>query len=159
MDARAVANAAGLGVNTLNVWVARDLVPGMSIGTRGLRRDFDLETATAIIVMAELTKFGMSAFMGSEIAKEARKRNAKRMLVTKPPPPSRKMKNYVRTAFFDQDDEIPETLVDLRELAQKRREPRPSVLVLIDLELLAAKMRAAHDEWQRQHPSADKADG
>jgi len=158
MDARAVAEAADLGVNTLNVWVARGLVPGMSIGTRGLRRDFDLETGTAVIVMAELTRFGISAFMASEIAKEVGKRSAKRMLITKPPAPSKKMKNYVRAAFFDGDDEISQTLGELRDLAQKRREPRPSVSVLLDLEILAAKMQAAHQKWERQRARGATAD-
>jgi len=61
MDARAVAQAAKIDVNTLNSWVQRGQVPGMSPGGRGRRRDFDLDTATRVAIVAELVQLGMAA--------------------------------------------------------------------------------------------------
>ena len=49
MDARAVAEIAEIEVGTLNVWVQRGIIPGMSVGTRGRQRDIDLETAIFIL--------------------------------------------------------------------------------------------------------------
>lgn len=154
MDARAVAAAADLGGNTLNVWVARGLVPGMQIGARGLRRDFTLEVGTGIIIMAELTKFGLSANVASEICKEALGRQSKRLLIVRPPSPSKLTKT--RTVFFDGDGEIPGVLDELRNLAKDQRQPSPSVFVLVDLEILAARMRQAHDEFERRMTSSAK---
>src|SRR5262252_9163066 len=101
MDARAVAAAADLGINTLNVWVARGLVPGMTIGARGLQRDFDLKTATAIIIMAELTRFGLGALLASEIAAESARRKAKGVLIRRWP--SSDKVTTTRTYYFDSD--------------------------------------------------------
>jgi hypothetical protein len=168
MDARAVAAAADLGVNTLNVWVARGMVPGMSIGTRGLRRDFSLETATAVIIMAELTRFGLSALSASSIAGTAMRGSAKWILTTKLPTPSEKTTNLL-IAHVDSDSEVAEKLNELRAIAEAKGklifigpEPpppyTPSVFVIINLETLTEKMRAAHDEWQRRHDETSGED-
>jgi len=61
MDARAVAEIADIEVGTLNVWVQRGLIPGMTIGARGRQRDFDLDTATHILIMAQLVRLGFGA--------------------------------------------------------------------------------------------------
>src|SRR5262245_60570776 len=70
MDARAVSEATGIGVGTLNVWIQRSLIPGMDIGARGRQREFDLDTATHILVMAELVKLGFGAPFASQIAQQ-----------------------------------------------------------------------------------------
>jgi hypothetical protein len=68
MDARAVAQISGIEVGTLNVWVQRGIIPGMSVGARGRQRDFDLKTATHILIVSELVRLGLGAPAASEWA-------------------------------------------------------------------------------------------
>src|SRR5258708_40110160 len=75
MDARAISEATGVGVGTLNMWIQRGLVPGMMIGARGRQREFDLDTATHILVMVEMVKLGFGATFASEIAKQRAQHN------------------------------------------------------------------------------------
>jgi hypothetical protein len=67
MDARAVTRAAKVKVGTLNAWVQRGLIPGMTIGASGRRRNIDVDTATQIIVFAELVNFGVPPDKASRI--------------------------------------------------------------------------------------------
>ena len=67
MDARTVARAAKVKVGTLNAWVQRGLVPGMTIGPSGRRRNIDIDTATRIIAIAELVNFGIPPDKASSI--------------------------------------------------------------------------------------------
>src|SRR5256885_14711188 len=81
MDARAVAEAAGVGVGTLNVWVQRGLIPGMKTGASGRQRDFDLDTATYIAIVSELViRMGITARTASTITK-ARDPTKKKLLL------------------------------------------------------------------------------
>ena len=70
MDARAIAELAGVGVGTLNVWVQRGLIPGMSTGARGRQREFDDVAATNVLLIATLVRLGWTAPLASTIAKE-----------------------------------------------------------------------------------------
>ena len=54
MDARTVARAAGIKLNTLNAWISRGLITWVTVGTSGKRRDFDFDTAVRIAIFAEL---------------------------------------------------------------------------------------------------------
>jgi hypothetical protein len=56
MDARTVARIASINLGTLNSWVQRGLIPGMTIGIKGKPRDIDLLTALRIVVFAELVR-------------------------------------------------------------------------------------------------------
>src|ERR1044071_6876094 len=79
MDSRAIADATGVGVGTPNMWVQRELIPGVEIGARGRQREFDLDTATHILIMAELVKLGFGAGYASAIA--GQRKNHKRLLI------------------------------------------------------------------------------
>jgi hypothetical protein len=70
MDARTVAELARIGVGTLNVWVQRGLIPGMSTGARGRQREFDDSIAIDVLIIAELVRLGWSAPLASAIASQ-----------------------------------------------------------------------------------------
>src|SRR5215472_7501429 len=80
MDARTVAQAAKVEVGTLNSWVHRGLVPGMTIGARGRQRHFDLNTAVNIGLIVALGHVGISALTAAVIAGLVRLQH-KRLLV------------------------------------------------------------------------------
>ena len=69
MDARTVARIAKVKIGTLNAWVQRGLIPGMTIGPSGRRRNIDVETATAISVFAQLVNFGVSPDIASFVVR------------------------------------------------------------------------------------------
>ena len=71
MDAQAVAAAAGVAVGTLNVWIQRGLIPGMTIGSRGRQRNFDLTTAVGIGIIGELVELGGCSVGSKERAERA----------------------------------------------------------------------------------------
>ena len=52
MDAQTLATAAGVPLGTLNMWVTRGFIPGERLG-RGRRREFDLEVAIRVGIVAE----------------------------------------------------------------------------------------------------------
>jgi hypothetical protein len=56
MDARTVARIAGVKLGTLNAWIQRGLIPGMTIGTKGRPRNIDTATALRIAIFAELVR-------------------------------------------------------------------------------------------------------
>lgn len=56
MDARTVARAAGIKLNTLNAWISRGLITWVTVGVSGKRRDFDFDTAVRIAIFAELVR-------------------------------------------------------------------------------------------------------
>src|ERR1700731_3865227 len=68
MDARSLAETARVQVTTLNAWIHRGLVPGVSIGVRGHPRDFDIAAAVHVAVMTELVRLGIGAPGASAIA-------------------------------------------------------------------------------------------
>src|SRR5262249_32474165 len=86
------------------------------------------------------------------------RRDAKRILITRPPSPSEKVTN-TRTAYPKSDDEVVEMINKFRKFAEDRREPRPSVFVIVDMEPLAEKMRVAHDEWERRRETSGRRVG
>jgi len=147
MDARAVAAAAGIEVTTLDVWVHRGRVPGMEVGVRGRQRDFDLQTATGVLLLAELVRFGLGVAMASQIIRETRKLSAsappKWLLVTRMQPVSGK--ETVHTSHMTDDSEVPQGIARVYEKAADLKNPEPDIFVLINLEALANKMRAAQE--------------
>jgi hypothetical protein len=56
MDARTVARISGVKLGTLNAWIQRGLIPGMTIGTKGRPRNIDANTALRIAIFAELLR-------------------------------------------------------------------------------------------------------
>lgn len=147
MDARAVAAAAGIEVTTLDVWVHRGRVPGMEVGVRGRQRDFDLQTATGVLLLAELVRFGLGVAMASQIVLATRTvaetAPAKWLLVTCAQSVSGKV--TVHTTHMTDDSKVLQGIGDLCEVAEHLKNPEPDIFVLINLEALAAKMRAAQE--------------
>jgi hypothetical protein len=68
MDSRTLGAAAGVQVGTINAWIQRGWVLGTSVEVSGRRRDFDINTASHIAIMAELMQFGFGAPLASWVA-------------------------------------------------------------------------------------------
>ena len=154
MDAQAVAAAAGVAVGTLNVWIQRGLIPGMTIGSRGRQRNFDLKTAVGIGIIGELVRFGFDAPLASMIVYRAHDPipRRRRLLITRKRLPGAPVGvEQYRTAFFDTEGQLPA-------LFQADGE-RPNAYAVIDLDNIRARMKQAEKEWQRSRNARDaKAD-
>ena len=145
MDARAVAIAAGVDVLTLNTWVSRGQIPGMKIGARGRRRDFDVETATKVAVIAQLTKIGLGAPQAASIVANLKAPFYKRLLIVidetqaridlvqgrRSPPP---------LLFFDYSSD--DTLQTIQNMLEQ-----PTLFVIVDVATLEQRMRKAQEIW------------
>ena len=70
MDARTLSAVVGIEVVTLNAWISRGYVPGITADAQGRRRDFDIETAAHIAIMADLVRLGWSAPLAFAIASQ-----------------------------------------------------------------------------------------
>lgn len=53
------------------MWIQRGFVPGMSVGTQGVQRQFDLDTTLHIAIMGALGRLGYAAAFTSMAASEA----------------------------------------------------------------------------------------
>ncbi len=127
----------------------------MPIGTRGLRRDFDLNAATHIAVMAELVRVGLGAGTASAIAGD-RGQNKQLCLVfgmqpavgtvVHDPSALASIQEHLRRApapiGFDREEQLPGVF--------KRYGISPSVYTVINVEQIAARMQQASDEWERR---------
>jgi hypothetical protein len=154
MDARAVAEAAGVGVATLNVWIQRGLIPGITVGARGRQRDFDLDTATHIMIMTEIIRLGFGAPFASEIAKQraghrwllvadaavyVRKRMGRegKIILREGSP------DAAATIGFQSESELPKRLAQFPG-------GRPAVYLVIDIGAISQKMRTAFEQSERR---------
>jgi hypothetical protein len=142
MDARSVAEAAGIGVGTLNVWIQRGSIPGMTTGSRGRLRDFDLDAATKVGLIAALVRLGLDAPVASQAATEVRGRH-KRVLVIPHPAKSINLQENRTMAVmpFETEAEIPDLL--------RKFGGAPPAYLVVNLELIAGVMRRASDAWER----------
>jgi hypothetical protein len=68
MDARSVARAAGIKLNTFNAWISRGLIPWVTVGASGKRRDFDFDTAVRIAIFAELLRLSAPPDYAAQVA-------------------------------------------------------------------------------------------
>lgn len=68
MDAKTLAAAAGLSSITFYSWVQREQIPGLSLGTQGRKREYSINDAVTVAVMAELTRQGLTVPIASKIA-------------------------------------------------------------------------------------------
>jgi hypothetical protein len=152
MDAKAVAQAAGVAVGTLNVWVQRDLIPGMQPGARGRLRDFDVKTATHIAIMAELARLGIGAPTAATIASDHDRglRVALMFDVPIPPgnvPPDDPLFDKLKVEFKRNPGRYWfSALDDLKELFATVGEP--AVYLIVNVEAITTRMRQAEAEWQ-----------
>jgi MerR-like DNA binding protein len=146
MDAKAVAEAAGVAVGTLNVWIQRGLIPGMTIGSRGRQRNFDLKTAVGIGIIGELVRFGFDAPFASSIvyrAPSAPSPRRKRLLITRKPLTGQPVGSEEYRIFtFDTEGQLPA-------LFQADGE-RPNAYAVIDLDNIRVRMKQAEIEWRQR---------
>ena len=154
MDARAAAFAAQVTVGTLNSWVQRGIIPGVSIGAQGRVRDFDLDTSTAIGIICELVRHGLSAPRASKIAET---------YLNDKPRPNRLMlapriefgdlrQNNIEIGVhgrFDSERQIPKIVEDMAKMGIKL----PSYTIL-NVQQIVETMRAAEERWQRDERKA-----
>jgi hypothetical protein len=158
MDTRAVMETAGIDAGRLNMWIQQNLIPGMTPGVRGRQRQFDLKVATHVIIMAELTRFGVMAGIASAIAGYALREDAEMLIVTQPhtePDPTRPgfAKTGMRTAFLKSEKTLSADLADLRKAAAEEKSPAPTIFVLVDIKALVTRMRDAHEAWEKAQKS------
>jgi hypothetical protein len=160
MDTQAVAEAAGVGVGTLNVWIQRRLIPGVTVGSRGRvsqPRDFDLDTAVHIAIMSELIRVGLTAPAASAIAEQrAQYRNKFLGLISSFALPAghviydqnaweilqKHMRRAPAPIWFNSEAELPTLFESLRMV--------PAVYTIINLAVIVDRMREANDRWEQE---------
>src|SRR6266576_2625685 len=74
-DAAAVMRITGVAVGTLNVWINRNLIPGMTVGTQGRARLFDLHTVIHVAIVVALVRLGHAAPFAAQAASLAQGRS------------------------------------------------------------------------------------
>ena len=80
--------------------------------------------------------------------------------VTRPHPTEAGMSvTNMRTVFVKKERDVPKTLTGIRKGAEALNQQPPTIFVLVDIKRLTARMRAAHQEWERQQARDTKADG
>ena len=158
MDARYVAGAAGVGVNTLNTWIARGYVPGMALGSRGLRRDFDFEMLAHVLIVTQLVRLGFDASFASAIA-ERRRKSSKRLLLSErndQAEPNSEGKIVLQRGApvvagvkeFNSEKDLPKVLAEIG---------HPGAYLVVDIDALTARARQDWKQWQRQQVKAPAA--
>jgi hypothetical protein len=164
MDATALGAATGLQVGTINAWVARGHVPNITADARGRLRNFDIDAATHIAVMVELSRFGFGAPLATVCAMIAighfrEDRGNGLSLIAHPiqegvdilpsddlPVPYKARLGFAIKSFKSERD-IPKALKSLLGA-------RPSAYLIVNVKEIRAKMQRAEDEWQRATASS-----
>jgi hypothetical protein len=127
----------------------------MAIGTRGRQREFDLDTATHILIMAEMVKLGFGAGYASAVAKQRARHN--RLLIVEGSAEVRRMLGR-RGKFVMREGQPDASMVigfnsetaDLTEVFAKLPRGRPAVYVVVDIEAMIAKMQQVYEEAHRR---------
>ena len=160
MDARIVAEIAGLELGTLNAWFHRGWIPGATIGPRGRRRNIDLVLAVRVLVIAQLVRFGLSPQVAAMAASNLQPSYKRLLVVTQVAIPeiridkekptinaARKFYAQVLSDDFSSEDEIP-ALLD-KHFADRA----PSVYAVVNVEQLAEVARLAEQKWEQARES------
>jgi hypothetical protein len=143
MNAPAVAKLIRGKLGTLNAWIARGYFDGLEVGTPGKRRDIDPETALKIAVFAEMvTRFSIPP----EAAKVAvNTQTLPRGWWLVPAPAQALGAGYQLVAHrVSSFDLIEEELQNLQTIGEP-----PASYVLINVDMLAERVRLAEEEWQQ----------
>ena len=144
MDARTVARIAGVKVGTLNSWVQRGLIPGMTIGASGRRRDIDTDTATRIAIFAGLLRANTSIDYAAAVVR------------TMPPGSTEAGWLYIPGTGVDPTQRTPishrpslDALTEhARNIEDQLKDP-PVFYAALNVGRLAERVRAAELEWQQ----------
>ena len=142
MDSRTAARAAGVKMGTLNAWIARGWIPGVTVGLSGKRRNIDFETAVRVAVFAQLTKHRVDPDRASQIAADL--------------PGERTQSGWLFVPPQDWRDEWGGpgmACTHMMEIAQlpgllRTLHSPPEFFVMVDVGQLAARVRAAEQEWK-----------
>jgi hypothetical protein len=140
MDARTVARTAKVKVGTMNAWVQRGLIPGMTIGASGRRRNIDIDTATRIIVFAGLIKFGIPPEKASDIVASIGPNNEFLLVEYE----SLGEGPYVVTAL-----EVPPAFPPIPAILAGRN-LRPELSLIVYVDGLRQEARNAQEQWERE---------
>lgn len=138
MDTRYLAASAGIDVGTLNVWVQRDLVPGVKIGQSGKKRIFGHEEQFGLMVLAELVRFGLSAPRASSVAAEINQKTGKYAVITQLP--ARGNARQMRVVHCD----------DYADVLRAISEPGAAMYAVMNVEMLGSRLHEAQAVWAQQ---------
>ena len=149
MDARTVARIAGVKLGTLNAWVQRGLIPGMTIGTSGRRRSIEISTAVRIAILAELVRFGVAADDAATFVAVMSEAATQGGWLYIPGPEEQHSDPAVR--FIVSHHPSHEGIV---EHLQNLPDP-PAVYAAVNVGKLAERVRQAEVEWQENRRGED----
>jgi hypothetical protein len=143
IDAAAVERITRVLTGTVNMWIRRGLIPGMSVGTQGSAREFDFDTVLHIAVMGALGRLGFAAPFAAMAASEARDEGFDQLgakLVIGPP---RKNVYGFLSMVPTVDHVIAETLAELEPFLDEFADGRPEAFVVLEIDRIAARVREA----------------
>jgi hypothetical protein len=140
IDAAAVERITGVKTGTTNMWIQRNLVPGMSVGTQGSAREFSVDTVLHIALMGILGGLQFAAPLSEIITEYALKQSADvpgaRLVIG---PPSRKLSTV--PTFDCTTAEKLDVFLD-----GFGANGRPEGYVIVELDKLVARVRKAFSE-------------
>jgi hypothetical protein len=140
IDAAAVERITGVKTGTMNMWVQRNLVPGMSVGTQGIAREFSIDAVLHVALMGVLGGLQFAAPLSEIITEYALKKGVDvpgaRLVVG---PPARKLSTV---PTFDCT-----TVAELDAFLDGfGANGRPEGYVVVELDKLVARVRTAFNE-------------
>jgi hypothetical protein len=145
IDTGAVQRITGVPATTLNVWISRQLIPGVEGSTQGKTRFFNLDLVTHIAITAALVKLGYGAAFSSMAASEARAkgvdRPGARLIIG---PPRRTAYGIGGTATIDHV--VVRTASALDRYLDTFVDGRPEAFTIIELDRIAERVRRAFEE-------------
>jgi hypothetical protein len=148
VNSRALSRVTGVQAGTLNAWVQRGYVPGMEVEVSGRQRDFDVDTATHIAVMAEMMQLGFGAQIAAVAATSAH--HEKRLLFAKRPIRAVGTPNFQYQGGFEFIPFKSEASEALAKFANQYPDfGQPSAYVVINVERIAARIQDAEKEWKQ----------
>jgi hypothetical protein len=160
IDAAAVERITGVLTGTVNMWIRRGLIPGMSVGTQGSAREFDLDTVLHIAVMGALGRLGFAAPFAARAASDALDegfhqlgvRGNRSVRKRRSGPSARGAKLVIGPpreiyGFFSMvpvvDPVIAETPEKLDAFLDTFPDGRPEAFVVVEIDRIAARVREA----------------
>jgi len=122
----------------------------MTVGTQGRRRNIDPDTAIRIGIFAELFRFGIPAVEAAIFADLDLNPHAKLLVVRRPNDEALRDAAYASLAV------TLESYDQISEWVRSRFPDRPpTILAVINIEVLAERMRRAEEEQWSQEGKAD----
>ena len=146
MDSRSVAKAADVNMATLGQWIARGLIPGVTVGPSGRRRDFGFETAVRVAIFARLTRERVDPARASAVVANMSDEHTQSgwlLIPPQTPPPA-----FVCVHFTDVDELI-------AAFSFHATSPLPEFFVIVDVAQVAERVRKVELEWLASRGATD----